>query len=244
MNQKFNYVFCKHRNDFDYCYNHCEKDCPSVSNLWYKFIRYPISKFITFIFGKKLIFKIKYDIFGKVKNYFHNIHIKKLQKKYPDFKEENEYDDGYYKFIWGVKSWDDLTGKDSCLYTVNDIDITYNRDTKLYYLGIETAYSFRDENQKRGECKYFKKLLDAFTKFMDDNGYSKEFQYGFFCNQPPIINSSADSIEELYFNFKVFVDGYCKFYGYEDTKETNYEQVFRDISDEDMKTINDMMDEE
>lgn len=34
------------------------------------------------------------------------------------------------KFVWGVKSWDDLTGQDVCMYTMNDIDITYNKKSK------------------------------------------------------------------------------------------------------------------
>lgn len=42
MNQKFNFVFCKHHGDTKYCFKHCDKMCPSVSNLWYTFIRNPI----------------------------------------------------------------------------------------------------------------------------------------------------------------------------------------------------------
>jgi hypothetical protein len=50
MNQKFNFVFCKHyKKDFEYCYNHCTKHCPSVSNLWYRYIRNPIFNFFTAI---------------------------------------------------------------------------------------------------------------------------------------------------------------------------------------------------
>ena len=45
MNQKFNHVFCKHHNDFNYCYYKCDKECPSVSNLWYTYIRNPIVHF-------------------------------------------------------------------------------------------------------------------------------------------------------------------------------------------------------
>ena len=46
MNQKFNFVFCIHHNkDFEYCYEYCNKECPSVSNLWYTFIRNPIVNF-------------------------------------------------------------------------------------------------------------------------------------------------------------------------------------------------------
>jgi len=44
MNQKFNHVFCKHKNDFDYCYK-CDRGCPLVSNLWYTYIRNPIVNF-------------------------------------------------------------------------------------------------------------------------------------------------------------------------------------------------------
>ena len=47
MNQKFNFVFCKHHNkDFEYCYK-CNKECPSVSNLWYVYIRNPIVNLFT-----------------------------------------------------------------------------------------------------------------------------------------------------------------------------------------------------
>ena len=50
--QKYNFVFCKHYyrdEDFDYCYNQCKKGCPSVSNLWYEFIRNPIVNLFTAI---------------------------------------------------------------------------------------------------------------------------------------------------------------------------------------------------
>lgn len=49
MNQKFNFVFCKHRNNGEYCYSNCKKECPSVSNLWYRFIRNPIVNLFTAI---------------------------------------------------------------------------------------------------------------------------------------------------------------------------------------------------
>lgn len=45
MNQKFNFVFCRHRNDVEYCYSHCKRECPSVSNLWHRYIRNPIVNF-------------------------------------------------------------------------------------------------------------------------------------------------------------------------------------------------------
>lgn len=48
MDQRFNFVFCKHRNNIEQCYK-CEKHCPSVSNLYYRIIRNPITNFIMVI---------------------------------------------------------------------------------------------------------------------------------------------------------------------------------------------------
>ncbi len=99
---------------------------------------------------RKLIWKTEHKI-NNIRSYFYNKH---LQKLYPDYKED-EYNCGSLKFIWGIKSWDDLTGKDSNIYTMNDIDITYNRKEKKYYLGIETAYLFKD---KKAIPQYPKKI--------------------------------------------------------------------------------------
>lgn len=49
MNQRFNFVFCKHHKDYEYCYNHCNKHCPSVSNLWHTYLRNPVVNFFTAI---------------------------------------------------------------------------------------------------------------------------------------------------------------------------------------------------
>lgn len=46
------------------------------------------------------------------------------------------------KFIWGVKSFDNLSGSDANLYTMNDIDIVYDKKNSEYMLGVETAYLF------------------------------------------------------------------------------------------------------
>jgi hypothetical protein len=156
---------------------------------------------------KELKWKLEYKI-GDIQSYFYN---RKCKKLYPDY-EDNEYNCGSSKFIWGVKSWDDLSGADCNIYTMNDIDVTYNRESKLYMLGIETAYMFK-EPRKENECKYLKRLLEAFTKFMDDNNYSKEYDYCLFMSSS-VIDDEAESIEELYINFKIFVEGYCKVYNF------------------------------
>lgn len=157
--------------------------------------------------------KIKYIIKNKTYQAKHYFEVKFCKKFYSDY-EDNEYNIGSLKFIWGIKSYDDLSsGENANLYTMNDIDITYDRKTKLYMLGIETAYMFNG-NRKEGECEYLRGLLASFSKFMDDNGYAKDYDKCLFMTQPPTILSSAENIEELYINFKIYVEGYCRVYGY------------------------------
>ncbi|MFA6780235.1 MAG: hypothetical protein WCU80_10720 [Paludibacteraceae bacterium] len=135
----------------------------------------------------------------------------KYKLKYTNYIEDGRHY-GSLEHIWGVTSYDDFTGSEANLYTMNDIDITYDRDSKLYMLGIETAYMFK-EPKKQNECEYLKELLDFFDKYMDAMGLSKSFDKCLFFSQPTIL-TSAESIEELYMNFKIFVEGYCKAYGF------------------------------
>lgn len=114
-------------------------------------------------------------------------------------------EDDSLKHIWGVKSFDDLSGADCNLYTMNDIDITYDKKEKKYILGIETAYMFDNYGD---ECNYLKDCLNAFTKYMDINNLNKNKKFHLFFSNP-VISTSANSIEELYTDFKIFVDGFC-----------------------------------
>lgn len=118
---------------------------------------------------------------------------------------EDPYENEMIKFIWGVKSWDDLTGVDACLYTMNDIDIEYDKSAKIYMLSIETAYLFKTYGD---ECEYLRDCLKAFTKYMDDNGLSKNEPYRLWMSNP-CTSMKAETIEKLYTNFKIFVDGFC-----------------------------------
>lgn len=126
--------------------------------------------------------------------------------KYRNYDSNEGYED--LEFIWGLKSWDDLTGADCNIHTMNDIDIIYDKKDKVYLLSIETAYIFKDN---KGECEYLKGLLNAFTKFMKDNNYSTDYDYVFFMNNP-CTSMKAETIEELYINFRIFTEGYCKIY--------------------------------
>lgn len=126
--------------------------------------------------------------------------------EFDDYEDDyNPYENEMIKFVWGVKSWDDLTGADACLYTMNDIDIIYDKNAKMYMLGVETAYLFKTYGD---ECQYLQDCLKAFTKYMDDNGLSKNEPYNLWM-QNPCTNMEAETIEELYTNFKIFVDGFC-----------------------------------
>jgi hypothetical protein len=126
-----------------------------------------------------------------------------MRCKYPDW-EDDVYNWGSLKFIWGVKSYDDLTSADACLYTMNDIDICYDRDKNEYMLGVETAYCFKDSADA---IKYLERLLEKFTEFMVSHNYPTNQLYMLWMSRP-IICDTAKSIPELYTNFKFFVKGY------------------------------------
>lgn len=195
--EKYNCILCKYNKynkNGDSCFNHQEKDeygypiveCKSLSNVYYgTLIKY---------FPFKQIHNIRtYMSYKKEEKY-----NKEMNDKYGDHTLEN--DD--IKFIWGVKSGDDLSGSDANLYTMNDIDIVYDKKNSEYMLGVETAYIFENH---AAECSYLKDCLAAFTKYME---LKKNEPYRFFMNDL-CTNMRADSIGELYTNFKIFVDGFC-----------------------------------
>ena len=147
-------------------------------------------------------------MFWKLKIWYSNIYAKiydcQMKRKYPDY-EANEYNSGDLKFIWAVKSWDDFSGKDANIYTMNDIEINYNRKTNEYILSIETAYVFEDE--RLGEIHYLEELLKAFTKFMTDNNYNTNEPFFYWAMETDSL-WKAESIPLLYTQFKLFVEGY------------------------------------
>ena len=196
---KYNCILCKYNKynkNGDNCYNHREKDeygyfinkCKSLSNIYYG----TIIKFFPF----KQIYDFRSERTWRKEEKYN----KEMDEKYGDCTLET--DD--IKFIWGVKSFDDLSSSNACLYTMNDIDLTYDKQKREYMLGIETAYMFDSYDD---ECKYLSDCLKAFTKYMDDNGLNKNEPFRLFMNNP-CTNMVANSIEELYTNFKIFVNGY------------------------------------
>ena len=164
-------------------------ECNSLSNIYYgKFIKhFPFKQINRFLTKRAYKKKEKYD--------------DAMDKKYGDcFVETDDL-----KFIWGVTSFDEWTSHEANFYTMNDIDIIYDKQKKEYILGVETAYIFETY---QAECNYLQKCLDAFTQYMDDNELDKNKHYRLFMSEP-CTNVRADSIEELYTNFKIFVNGFC-----------------------------------
>ena len=196
---KYNCILCKYNKynkNGDNCYKQKKKDeygysinkCKSLSNIYYG----TIIKFFPF----KQIYDFRSERAWRKEEKYN----KEMDEKYGDCTLET--DD--IKFIWGVKSFDDLSSSNACLYTMNDIDLTYDKQKREYMLGIETAYMFDSYDD---ECKYLSDCLKAFTKYMDDNGLNKNEPFRLFMNNP-CTNMVANSIEELYTNFKIFVNGY------------------------------------
>lgn len=128
--------------------------------------------------------------------------IKKLFKK----KEESNTQVGEYKFIWGVKSYDDLTTSEPNLYTMNDLDICYNEKEGTYILGIETIYMF---NNRVSKDQYLAQLLTSFYDYLVNNNL---FNASFDPTNLYVYNDGklfeAKTLTELYYKFKLFVNGF------------------------------------
>lgn len=63
----------------------------------------------------------------------------------------------------------------------------------------------------QAECDYLKDLLKFFTTYMDENKLNKNEEFMLFMGNP-CIGTTADSIEKLYTDFRIFVEGYCRIY--------------------------------
>lgn len=113
---------------------------------------------------------------------------------------------GSCKFIWGVKSYDDLTTSEPNLYTMNDLDVCFDEDKQVYILGLETIYGFEDRSSKD---RYLSRLLTLFYEYLVDN---KLFDVLFDPLNLYLYNDGklfeANTLTELYYKFKLFVNGF------------------------------------
>lgn len=186
---KYSCIFCKYKKEsIETCQSHGE--CYSLSNIYYG----------TLI--KYFPFKQIFNLMSLIETKKYDKEYKKMETKYGDASLENDNS----KFIWGVKSWDDLSGQNCNLFTMNDINIIYDKKKKVYILGVETAYIFETIES---ECAYLRSCLNAFTKFMKDNHYEITNRFNLFMGNP-CIDISAETLEDLYTQFRIFVEGFCK----------------------------------
>ena len=120
---KYNCVLCKYNKynkDKEYgCweargldeYGYPIAKCNSLSNIYHGTILklFPFKQIDYFLSERAYKKEDKYN--------------EEMDKKYGDCTLETDE----FKFIWGVKSWDCLVNSDANLYTMNDIDIIYDR---------------------------------------------------------------------------------------------------------------------
>ena len=151
------------------------------------------------------IFKL--PIIKQMKHFVGDKNCERLEK---DFESDyiSDMETVEQKFIWGVQSCDDLSGRETCLFTMNDLDLIYLKKEGRYILSIETIYRFDSSTGKYG---YMESLLDEFTKFMDNNNYRTDYQLNLYqvFTEGININTHFKSIEEAYAAFKMFVNGFC-----------------------------------
>lgn len=209
---KYSCIFCKYRKlnkNHDYaCMDSWDKDesgypigkCNSLSNIYYgKLINhFPFKQIDNLLTEKSYKKEEKYNT--------------AMNKKYGNcFLETDDF-----KFIWGLKSWYDLSSSDVNMFTMNDIDIIYDKQKKKYILGIETAFNFKNYE---ADCEYLKGCLKAFTKYMDNNGLNKNKPYCLFMSNLGADMVTASTIEDLYTNFRILVNGFCTLKPNEELKE-------------------------
>ena len=147
--------------------------------------------------------------------------IKKLFYKHIAKKQKNHLEEEW-EFIWGVKSYDDLSpGSEANRHTMNDIDVLYDKKSETYHLGIETIYGFDD--WENGPRQYVKRLLDEMTKWMNEQGRDTNYSPCLWEVFTDLLNTNHgfDSIESAYGSFKFLADAFCAGLEGEATDESN-----------------------
>lgn len=130
---------------------------------------------------------------------------KLLWKREEDCDSPLELENTDFKFIWGVKAPDDISGKPAAdLNTMNDAELTYDKVRDEYILSIESIYEMSEDNV----VGYLQGLLKDFTEFMDKNHYNTGFvpSYSDIFSRELLDFCAFKSIREAYGTFKFVVD--------------------------------------
>ena len=150
-------------------------------------------------FIKRLWYRFLYNYFY---GFAEKMEIKKMSKKYPDYMELLKQG----KIIGDLEQIVSFDGRG---IQGSDFDICYDREKKIYMLSLETAFIGPEGSERSWEVPYLKESLKKFTDYMNDKGLNTEDRPTLFMSQ---LNLSmiAETIEELYINFRVFVYGFIK----------------------------------
>ena len=111
------------------------------------------------------------------------------------------------KFIWGIKSYDDLSGRPADLYTLNDFEIDYLTDTKKYIYSVETIYFFGDSEL---EINYLRGIFEELTKWMRKKGVQTDYHPSVNDIFGNVNAEGFDDLEALYADFKLKCMGFAK----------------------------------
>lgn len=138
--------------------------------------------------------------FGRYERY-----CEKMEKKYGDYSIENDN----VKFIFGVLGVClPGTSNKPNLFTMNDLDICYDKKEGTYGLDIELLIGFETPDGHRNHLNY---LLEKLTEFMKSEGYDTDnCKYGwqdFFYPDDMFSGLSGKTLEEVYWKFKMMVLG-------------------------------------
>ena len=132
----------------------------------------------------------------------------------PDKYDDEFADESDNGFVWGLKSYDDLSAAEACAYTMNDIDIMYIDGQ--YILSIEEIYIFDTEQER---VKYLEGLADKLREYVLTKGYTKEEVdnlgecHAFSKYYPTVVmrelvSMKAYTLLDLYRRFRLFVEAY------------------------------------
>ena len=194
-----NYVFCKDRTNTEKCLHCSRKTCPSVSNILHG-----------------VVFEL--PIIKQIYDYISNKQFEKQMKIEEEiFNQYGDCENESIKLIFAILSGDEMVRRyGATLYTMNDLDVIYNKQTKKYIADVEAIYQWDD---KSGIIRYLQSLLNQFTKYMTDHNLDTNYKISFYdiFYGHIGIRCEADTIEELYTKFKFMVDGYCRMW--EEDKE-------------------------
>lgn len=136
---------------------------------------------------------------------------KRCKKLYSDW-VDNEYNCGPLKFIFAVVSESNnaLNTKNNkpSFHTLNDLQISYNRDTQKYLLDVEIGYN----NSNESDIAYLERLLSELKTFVQSQ-YDLKLSYLLETNLFKFLDDMsnywvADDLITLYCKFYIFVCGY------------------------------------